>query len=373
MTRSYEQPGNRKAAGCQGRPPPTPTDNHGRPSPPELKISPPLLNSANPWCTTLRDLERLHASPHTGALTTRTSLVGGFAHDDASHQYAFFNPSTAEPSPAPNASTQEAPPGIGAGDVASLNNLGYSPLPLETYLDFIRQLPDRRIRGHRHRKLIIVSVTGSPADIAACYRLIARFSRTTPHPLAMEVNLSCPNIAAAAPPASDRAQLLAYLAALPRDPEIPVGLKTPPYTHLAHYAELIGALRQDATVVSPTSILKVPSRISFITAVNTLGSCLLLEGAGDGGWDPRLPGSGLGGMAGTPLHPLALGNVKTIAELVAREPELLHIKVIGVGGVSDADGFRRMKSVGAYAVGVGTALGREGVEVFEKIASGLHK
>ncbi|GKT90824.1 dihydroorotate dehydrogenase [Colletotrichum tofieldiae] len=310
------------------------------PPPPELKISPPLLNSANPWCTTLRDLERLHASPHTGALTTRTSLVGGFAHDDASHQYAFFNPSTAAPSPAPNASAQEAPPGIGAGDVASLNNLGYSPLPLETYLDFIRQLPDRRIRGHRHRKLIIVSVTGSPADIAACYRLIARFSRTTPHPLAME---------------------------------IPVGLKTPPYTHLAHYAELIGALRQDATVVSPTSILKVPSRISFITAVNTLGSCLLLEGAGDGRWDPRLPGSGLGGMAGTPLHPLALGNVKTIAELVAREPELLHIKVIGVGGVSDADGFRRMKSVGAYAVGVGTALGREGVEVFEKIASGLHK
>ncbi|GKT60468.1 dihydroorotate dehydrogenase [Colletotrichum tofieldiae] len=343
------------------------------PPPPELKISPPLLNSANPWCTTLRDLERLHASPHTGALTTRTSLVGGFAHDDASHQYAFFNPSTAAPSSAPNASAQEAPPGIGAGDVASLNNLGYSPLPLETYLDFIRQLPDRRIRGHRHRKLIIVSVTGSPADIAACYRLIARFSRTTPHPLAMEVNLSCPNIAAAAPPASDRAQLLAYLAALPRDPEIPVGLKTPPYTHLAHYAELIGALRQDATVVSPTSILKVPSRISFITAVNTLGSCLLLEGAGDGRWDPRLPGSGLGGMAGTPLHPLALGNVKTIAELVAREPELLHIKVIGVGGVSDADGFRRMKSVGAYAVGVGTALGREGVEVFEKIASGLHK
>lgn len=345
------------------------------PPPPELKINPPLLNSANPWCTTFHDLERLHASPHTGALTTRTSLVGGagFPHDDASHQYAFFDPSTARPSPAPNASTHKAPSDIGAENVASLNNLGYSPLPLETYLDFVRRLPDRKIPGgrHRHRKLIIISVTGSPAEVAECYRLIARFSRTTPHPLAMEVNLSCPNIADAAPPASDRAQLLAYLDALPRHPEIPVGLKTPPYTHPAHYSELIAALRQDATVVSPKSILKVPSRISFITAVNTLGSCLLLESAGDGEWDPRLPGSGLGGMAGTPLHPLALGNVKTITDLVSREPELLHIKVIGVGGVSDTDGFRRMKSVGAYAVGVGTALGREGVEVFEKIASGL--
>ncbi|KAK2044985.1 dihydroorotate dehydrogenase [Colletotrichum somersetense] len=344
------------------------------PLPPELEISPPLLNSANPWCTTFEDLERLHASPHTGALTTRTSLLGGFAHDDASHQYAFFNPSTAEPSRAPNSSTPRSPPGIGAGDVASFNNLGYSPLPLETYLDFVGRLPDREIEieGRRHRKLVIVSVTGSPAEVAECYRLIARFSRTTPHPLAMEVNLSCPNIAAAAPPASDRAQLLAYLAALPRDPEIPVGMKTPPYTHVAHYAELIGALRQDAAVASSESTLKVPSRISFITAVNTLGSCLVLEGAGDE-WGPRLPGSGLGGMAGAPLHPLALGNVKTITELLSREPELSHIKVIGVGGVSDADGFRRMKSVGAYAVGVGTALGREGVEVFEKIASQLNK
>ncbi|KAK1593142.1 dihydroorotate dehydrogenase [Colletotrichum navitas] len=341
------------------------------PPPPALEISPPLLNSANPWCTTFEDLDRLHASPHTGAITTRTSMLGGFAHDDASNQYAFFNPSTAEPSRAPNASTQRSPPGIGAGDVASLNNLGYSPHPLGTYLDFVGRLPDREVEGHR--KLVIVSVTGSPAEVAECYRLIASFSRTTPHPLAMEVNLSCPNIAAASPPASDRAQLLAYLAALPRNPEIPVGLKTPPYTHIAHFAELIGALRQDATVVSPTSMLEVPSRISFITAVNTLGSCLLLEGARDGEWSPRLPGSGLGGMAGAPLHPLALGNVKTITDLLSREPELLHIKVIGVGGVSDADGFRRMKSVGAYAVGVGTALGREGVEVFEKIASQLHK
>ncbi|WYZ41654.1 hypothetical protein EsH8_V_000549 [Colletotrichum jinshuiense] len=343
------------------------------PPPPELKISPPLLNSANPWATTLEDLERLHACPHTGAVTTRTSLLGGFPHDHAAHQYAFFDPSSTRPSAAPNSSTPEAPPGIAPADVASLNNLGYSPLPLDTYLDFVSRLPDRRVPGHHHRKLVIVSVTGAPADIAECYARVAAFAKTTPHPLAMEINLSCPNIASAAPPASDQAQLRAYLAALPARPAIPVGLKTPPYTHLAHYRELLAALREDATVVTPKALLKVPSKISFITAVNTLGSCLLLDAGEDGALGPRLPGSGLGGMAGPPLHPLALGNVKTIAEMVAREPELLHIKVIGVGGVSDADGFRRMKSVGAYAIGVGTALGREGVEVFEKIASGLHK
>ncbi|EQB47133.1 dihydroorotate dehydrogenase [Colletotrichum gloeosporioides Cg-14] len=344
------------------------------PPPPELKISPPLLNSANPWCTTLSDLKALHASPHTGALTTRTSLLTGFAHSDARHQYTFFSPSTSRPSPTvPNSSSHHTTPkDLRPEDVASLNNLGYSPLPLDTYLDFIAELPTSPIEGHHHRKLIIVSVTGSPDEIAECYARVAAFAATTPHPLAMEINLSCPNIAAAAPPASDRAQLKAYLAALPQTPAVPVGLKTPPYTHPAHYQELIAALREDATVVTTNAMLKVPSKISFITAVNTLGSCLLLEEETDE-LAPRLPGSGLGGMAGAPLHPLALGNVKTIAELVSQEPELLHIKVIGVGGVSDADGFRRMKSVGAYAVGVGTALGREGVQVFEKISSGLAK
>jgi dihydroorotate dehydrogenase (fumarate) len=40
--------------------------------------------------------------------------------------------------------------------------------------------------------------------------------------------------------------------------------------------------------------------------------------------------------------------------------------------VKDANGYRRMKCVGAAAVGVGTAFGREGVEVFEKITKGLN-
>ena len=47
--------------------------------------------------------------------------------------------------------------------------------------------------------------------------------------------------------------------------------------------------------------------------------------------------------------------------------ELKHIEIIGVGGVSDRAGFERMKSAGAAAVGVATALGVEGVDVFEKI------
>ena len=52
------------------------------------------------------------------------------------------------------------------------------------------------------------------------------------------------------------------------------------------------------------------------------------------------------------------------------EPDLKGIKIIGTGGVSDRAGYQRMLSVGASAVGVGTALGVEGVSVFGKILNG---
>lgn len=67
------------------------------------------------------------------------------------------------------------------------------------------------------------------------------------------------------------------------------------------------------------------------------------------------------------MHPLALGNVKTIRGMIDREERLRGVEVIGVGGVSDRAGFERMRGVGAKVVGVGTALGREGVDVFGKI------
>lgn len=68
------------------------------------------------------------------------------------------------------------------------------------------------------------------------------------------------------------------------------------------------------------------------------------------------------------MHPLALGNVKTIRQLLDQHDELRHIDIIGVGGCQDFAGYERFLNVGAAAVAVGTALGREGVAVFKKIA-----
>ncbi|POS78933.1 dihydroorotate oxidase [Diaporthe helianthi] len=332
----------------------------GTASPPRLQISPPLVNSANPWATSLEDLKALYECPNTGAVTTRTSLISGFAHDPSRHQFTLFDAVTHQ--------AGQDRDKLKGHENASLNTLGYSPHALEVCLGFIGQIA--KSPSARPGKGFIISVTGSPEEVAQCYSLIAHQQNQVPFPLAMEINLSCPNIPDKPPPAYNGESLKSYLAALqklasgPDLRRIPFGLKTPPYTHAAEYLELFSALessaQQDRQGVCP---------VSFITATNTLGSCLALDDpAVKVSSDPALPAPGIGGMAGAPLHPLALGNVRTIRRMLDEAGlPLAHVQIIGVGGVLDHNGFKRMQAVGADIVGVGTGLGLSGVTVFDKI------
>ncbi|PHH55554.1 Dihydroorotate dehydrogenase A (fumarate) [Ceratocystis fimbriata CBS 114723] len=281
--------------------------------PPKLLISPPVLNSACPWATDLTHLESLYASSSTGAITTRTCTLHGFAHDDGLHRYLFFDPAS-----------------------------------LTEHTD---SLPST--------KPIIISIAGPIAELAACYAAVQQFSKTLDAgapPLALEINLSCPNIRDHPPPAYDGEGLTAVLKALPTSPTLPIGIKTPPYTYAGQFAMLREALRA----------ADAGQRISFVTATNTLGSCVALDVAGNA----ILPAAAAG-LAGPPLHPLALGNVRAIREALDSEPSLRCIDVIGVGGVEDAQGFRRMKAAGAEFVALATAVGRRGVVVFDEIANGI--
>jgi dihydroorotate dehydrogenase (fumarate) len=325
--------------------------------PPPLEINPPLLNAACPWATTLDDLRRLYACPWTGAVTTRTSLIHGFDHDPAKHQYTFFD--AGQTGLAPN---------------ASINSFGYSPLALESYLGFIKTISDEQ--SARSSKGFIVSVTGDPEDIERCYKLIATAAQDMKFPLAMEINLSCPNIPNRQPPAYSQDLLSAYLFSLQRAiatggvnlTRIPVGLKTPPYTHATEYQTLIAALEQAAANTSSGGVCP----LSFITATNTLGMCLVVADDGDLLSSPA--GPGFGGVAGAPLHPLALGNVAMLRRLLdSNAAKLGHIRVVGVGGVLDEEGFRRMMRAGAHAVAVATGLGLKGVGIFEEIGRGTER
>ncbi|KND88956.1 Dihydroorotate dehydrogenase (fumarate) [Tolypocladium ophioglossoides CBS 100239] len=309
--------------------------------PPQLTFHPPLLNTACPWATTQDDIHALLCCPSTGAVTTRTSLIDGFAHDDAVHRYTFVDP--AGGAALGNDAEREA--------VGSVNSLGYSPIPLDGYISIVRRL-ETALPAAVARKTIILSVTGDPAATAKCYAHISRAAPSISFPLAMELNLSCPNIPGSPPPAYAPSSLTTYLASLPSTPELPVGVKLPPFTYAPQFTALVQTLRPYA------------SSLSFITATNTLGSCLAFDGdVGDGAGRGMLQG----GMAGAPLHFLALGNVATLRRLLDETEELRHVVIIGVGGVSDGDGYRRMRRVGATAVGLATGLGSKGKRVFEEI------
>lgn len=323
--------------------PPTPPS-----LPPRLPLAPPLLlNSASPWATTLADLRALHDCPATCAVTTRTALRGelGFPDDPERHTVAFFSPSSGPPS-----------------GTSSLNSYGYSPYPLSYYLDCVQQLlcppatppaaPSASASAvTAGAKPVIVSIAGSPAEVAASIAdvtaLVERHNSLAGR-VAVEVNLSCPNL-----PLPPQTQLDDYLSWLPPATTVPIGLKLPPLTHASQFCDLVAALPAD--------------RISFVSAINTLGGCLFLD-CDDGGREGKalLPG-GMGGMGGAAIHPLALGNVHSLRRALDGAGKA-HVDVIGVGGVADRRGFLRMCRAGAAAVGLATALGRDGLGVFAAIA-----
>ncbi|KZO98232.1 FMN-linked oxidoreductase [Calocera viscosa TUFC12733] len=313
-----------------------------------LTFTGPVMNSACPWASDDKDLAALYDSPYTGGVTTRTATAEGFKEDPALHQHAFTS-------------------------LASLNSYGYSPYPLAHYLTWVRSL----LEPSSSPKPIIISIT-SPipselemmvAAIQSLRKEIGDTSSKTSH-VGIELNTSCPNIPSKPPPSYDPPALLPLLhilnKAVREDPTLTVGLKLPPYVIPSQFTgvlEAIESLQGAGDAINP---------ISFLTCTNTLGGCIFgadeagKEGVEGEGW--ALPG-GYGGMAGSALHAVSLGNVHRFATLLANHPSpaMQKIAIIGVGGVSDAAGVKRMQKAGATIVECATALGRYGVGIFEKM------
>lgn len=325
----------------------------------KLTFSPPLLNAPCPWCSELENLRELYACEYTGAVTTRTSMPQPYPHDWAKNQYVLFD-SNAQKTASVN--TQDAT----SLQTASLNTIGLSPNNLDTTIGFVRTISNELTAPSS--KPFIISVFGSPEEVGECYEKIVAFQTEVKMPLAMEINISCPNIPGKVSPAYSAEELLPYLNALQTTLEklnqgenaLPIGIKIPPFTYQNQYDELVKGLLQ--AVENGENL-----PISFITSTNTLGSSLLLND-GQAVLNSEV-GTGVGGMAGTAIHALSLGNVYTIRQMLDQEPKLKHLQIIGVGGVNDKAGFERMKSVGADFVGLATALGVKGIGVFKEILS----
>lgn len=325
----------------------------------KLTFNPPLLNTPCPWCSELDNLRELYACKYTGAVTTRTSMLEPYPHDWANNQYVLFD-STAQQVAGVNVQNATAM------QTSSLNTIGLSPNNLTVTKGFVRTISDEL--SSNSSKPFIISVFGSPEEVGDCYEQICALQNEVKMPLAMEINISCPNIPGKVSPAYSAEELLPYLKALQTTLEklnqgenaLPIGIKIPPFTYQNQYDELIKGLLQ-----AVENGKNLP--ITFITSTNTLGSSLLMQG--DKSVLNSEVGTGVGGMAGTAIHALSLGNVYTLRQMLDQEPALKSLQIIGVGGVNDKAGFERMKAVGADFVGLATALGVKGIGVFKEILS----
>ena len=98
-----------------------------------------------------------------------------------------------------------------------------------------------------------------------------------------------------------------------------------------------------------------------IAAINTLGPGMYID------VKTRKPvlTNKRGGMSGPATKPIAVRCVYDIYEIV-------DIPIVGMGGVSSSEDAVEMMLAGATAVGVGTAVWKEGLDVFGKIAAGLN-
>ncbi len=162
----------------------------------------------------------------------------------------------------------------------------------------------------------------------------------------IEANISCPNVE------EEFGQLFSstpYVAGqvtrrVKSATNIPVIVKlSPNVPNIAEVAKAVVAAGADA-----------------ISAINTAGPGMLLDVETA---RPILTNR-VGGLSGPAIRPLAVRCVYDICNAVS-------VPVIGIGGLTDGRDVAEMISVGAVAVGVGTAVYRRGMEVFSQMSCEL--
>ncbi|MFI0607652.1 MAG: dihydroorotate dehydrogenase [Anaerolineae bacterium] len=172
-------------------------------------------------------------------------------------------------------------------------------------------------------------------------RVAAQIAEAAPDLL--EVNISCPNVASdfGEPFAGSPATAAAVTAAVRKQVSVPIIIKLAPN---------VPDLGQIARAV-------VDAGADAICAINTMPGLLVDLESGQ----PVLANR-TGGVSGAALAPIALYAVYQISAAV-------DVPIIGTGGVSSGADALRMIMAGATAVGVGSAVYREGPAVFERIAT----
>ncbi|MFM8955272.1 MAG: dihydroorotate dehydrogenase [Actinomycetota bacterium] len=201
-----------------------------------------------------------------------------------------------------------------------LNSVGLQGSGVDQFID--HDLPALERVGAK----IVPSVWGHSVDD---YRLVtARLAEVADRIAAIEVNLSCPNLGGDHTMFAHDAELAAQIIEQCEKFGVPLWAKLSPNTD-----RLVEIARRVTSAGSQA-----------LTLINTVFGMAIDTNTGR----PSL-GNGRGGLSGPAIRPIA---VRCIYDVRAALPEA---KIIGVGGVVDAESAFELMMAGADAVQVGTA------------------
>jgi len=220
------------------------------------------------------------------------------------------------------------PPRIVETPAGMLNAIGLENRGLEHFvresLPKMHRLAAAGRRGGRRGPRVIVNIGGSDDELQQLARRLCREGVD-----ALEVNLSCPNVAHGTRSSTDPALTEQVVAAVVAAADVPVFAKLTP----------------NVTDVVPIAKAAQRGGAAAVTLINTLVGMAV-------DWRRRRPvlANTTGGLSGPAIKPVALRIVHQVAKALPDLP------IVAVGGASSAECVLEFVCAGAVAVQLGTAV-----------------
>jgi len=279
-----------------------------------LHLDPALFNASGPWCTFDQELWPL-ARSQAGAVVLKS---------------ATFEPRKGNPEPRVSCDRDGG---------TSINSVGLANLGYEGHAEQLA-----RLKADVPGKPVIASVAGLVPDH---YAVMAR--RLGAVADALEINLSCPNIAGKPQVAFDPEASRRVLAEVRSVTTCDLWVKLPPFQDKRLVEQMAGILLE--TGVQAAVCINSPSGLDV--DLDAEATCIH-------------PNGGMGGLGGRDVLRVALWNVRQFALTLGEK-----VAVIGCGGVERGEDVFKHVLCGASAVQVGTGYLMEGPGIFDRLRGEL--